>query len=223
MTESPPQFGLVDLVDAFTAMRHEYRTQVKETRQLTDRFDETTERLIEAVRNLELISCQPAAGHAASVDADEATDRFAMTLIELDIQLDRAVAVAMAQHIGEQQTRSAAWQSVRNVVDELSPMGRWFARPLIRTLEALSPIESKPSTVVIDGLSILLGKLRETMQRYEIRRTDVLGRPFDGETMRALGILTVDGIASGNVSEQLTATYRRQGRVIQFANVRVAP
>jgi molecular chaperone GrpE (heat shock protein) len=50
----------------------------------------------------------------------------------------------------------------------------------------------------------------------------VLGKPFDGTTMNAIGTVESTTIAAGYVAEQISPCYRWKSAVLRFADVRVA-
>ncbi len=53
LDSAPPQFGMIDLVDAFTAFRHEFRSQVKESRTTNDALQEFSRQITEVISGLQ--------------------------------------------------------------------------------------------------------------------------------------------------------------------------
>jgi molecular chaperone GrpE len=211
---APPQFGLIDLVDAFTAFRHEVRSQVKESRTTNESLQGVSGQIAEVLNALQ----RPASKSSDQVDASA---RFAMTLIEFDIQWTRAVdaAVRNDQHLQQQQELSG--RAFTDAVAGLSAWQRWLAGPLIRHYQNGPPIIDQDSSAMTEGLIILLSRLRQVLTEYQIERIDTLGQPFDAELMRSIGTVENASVPAGHVAQQLAPAYRRQGKVIRYADVRV--
>jgi len=211
---APPQFGLIDLVDAFTAFRHEFRSQVKESRTTNEKLREVSRQIAEVIHGLQ----RPASEASDQVDASA---RFVMTLIEFDIQWTRAVdaAVRNDQHLQKQQELSA--RAFTDAVAGLSSWQRWLAGPLIRRYRNAPPVIDQESSAMTEGLVILLSRLRQVLTEYQIERIDTLGQPFDAELMRSIGTMESASVPAGHVAQQLAPAYRRLGKVIRYADVRV--
>ena len=215
--EEIPQFGAVDIVEAFTAMRHEWRGQTKESRALA-------EQLQAAVTTIQSLESKLLAGDAGqqSDNAPEAK-RLALLITETDHQLSRAVA-AIAQWEANRRLREAAEQkAVEQCIAAMNGAARWFARPLVTLLagqrSAQGPAEGHPA---LEGLNMVLARLHRMMHEHGIERLDVLGQPFDANTMHAIGAVASTDYPSGHVAEQLSPAYCWQGQLLCFANVRVA-
>lgn len=215
--EAIPRFGAVDIVEAFTAMRHEWRGQTKESRALAEQIQAAAASLQSLESKL--------AGSVASNPSANTTDlkRLVMLIVETDHQFSRAVA-SIAQVEANQRRREAAEkETVEQCVAGLSRAARWFARPLLTLLagqhSAREPAETSPA---LDGLNLILERLRRTMREHGIERHDALGHPFDANTMHAIGVIASTDYPAGYVAEQLSPAYHWQGQLIRFADVRVA-
>ena len=89
--------------------------------------------------------------------------------------------------------------------DEMSSLGRWFARPLMRFVTQQR--QSTPQTTsspTVEGLNVLLARLRRTMKEHRIERVETMGQPFDAETMNAIGTVESQDHPAGHVAEQLS-------------------
>ena len=60
------------------------------------------------------------------------------------------------------------------------------------------------------------------MHEVGIQRIDVLGQPFDGTTMNAIGTLETTEVPAGHVADQISPCYVWKDGVLRFADVRVA-
>ena len=60
------------------------------------------------------------------------------------------------------------------------------------------------------------------MQHCKIERVDVLRQAFDAEIMRAVDVIEAPNISSAHVAEQIRPAYLWQGKVLCYADVRLA-
>lgn len=217
-----PQFGVVDIVDAFTAMRHEWRGQTKESRRLA----ETIEAAVATLQRMESTVLareeQAEAARRDTADADSST-RLAQLVAETDHQLTRAV---LAFELTERHRRDREQQEAAEI--EAFAAGRfaitrWLFRPLLRRLsEQRKERMDAGQNPAMEGLNVVLARLRRSMQDMGIERVDTAGRPFDATLMNAIGTVATADDPPGHVAEQLAPCYRWQGQVLKFADVRVA-
>ncbi|MCD0462477.1 nucleotide exchange factor GrpE [Roseiconus lacunae] len=212
-----PQFGLVDIVEAFTALRHEYRTQSKEARQLADQLKETTERVALLQQKL-----SAEAKHDRIASGEDVTASLTKSLIEFDTQLTRAVDMAISCEHVLRSSQLERDRMIQQTIAGLSRIARWFARPLIKTLRQNRDELGEEQATISAGLSILLAKVRETLNAHGIDRVDTEGQPFDGAMMNSIGVVESVEVPSGHVVVQLSAAYLKNNRVLRYADVRVA-
>jgi molecular chaperone GrpE len=215
--EEVPQFGAVDIVEAFTAMRHEWRGQTKESRTLAEQIQAA----VTSIQSLESKLLASVADRRSD-DASEARP-LALLIVETDHQLSRAVT-AIAQWETNRRLREAAdAKVVEQCAAAMNRVARWFARPLLASLaaqrSAQGPIDQHPA---LEGLNMVLARLRRMMREHGIERLDVQGQPFDANTMCAIGAIASTDCPSGHVAGQLSPAYHWQGKLLRFADVRVA-
>ncbi|MGH7201627.1 MAG: nucleotide exchange factor GrpE [Planctomycetaceae bacterium] len=221
--ETPPQFGMVDVVEAFTAMRHEWRGQTKESRALAEQIQAAVTSLqsLEAKRLARAADSRPE-DSAESNESNE-SKQLAELIAQTDHQLSRAVA-AITQWEADRRLREAAdAQAIERYFAGMNAVARWFARPLLRFIAEQHPVpEPTAENPAIEGLSLVLARLRRMMKEHHIERLDAEGQVFDAATMNAIGTVASPDCPSGHVAEQLSPAYRWQGRLLRFADVRVA-
>ncbi len=111
-----PQFGFVDLVEAFTALRHEYRGQTRESRELAKSIQQVADQLTQ-FEHQQLERVPTAFAPYTHSDSPDTLRRFVHTLIEIDLILTRAVD---AIEFAEQAEAGASDES--SVIDGLSAM-----------------------------------------------------------------------------------------------------
>jgi molecular chaperone GrpE len=207
----------VDIVEAFTAMRHEWRGQTKETRALAEQI----EAAVETLRSLEA-SRQVEAAPRRQEESGEAR-RLAQLVCETDHQLARAVA-AIAQWEANQAQRAAAdAKAAERFYQQMGRLARWFARPLLDQIaERRAAREQIHEHPAVEGLNLVLARLRRAMKELRLERIEVEGLAFDANLMNAIGTVAAADCPSGHVAEQISPCYRWQGQILSFADVRVA-
>lgn len=210
--QSPPQFGLLDIIEAFTAMRHEYRGQAKDGRELAQQVLTSTDQ----IRQMELSLKSLVACHST----DEA-HKFVRLLTELDTQLTRAVDAAIRTETVRQQQQRDQQTALQNIAKSMGPVARWFAGPLLKKIEPATDAVAHDVSSVAEGLSMLLARLRQMLHENEIQRLDTQGLPFDAEVMNSIGTIESKDVPTGHVAQQLAPGYRWRGNLLRVADVRI--
>jgi molecular chaperone GrpE len=215
--EPAPQFGAVDIVEAFIAMRHEWRGQTKECRALAHQIDT-------AVENMQSLEAKLLARIAESIPEQPSQSlQLVQLIVETDHQFARAVQSLEQWHKARREREDENVKAIERFFANMNPLARWFARPLCEFMTAQGRSQpTKTQDSAIEGLSLVLGGLRRAMNEHHIERIDVRGQPFDPNTMYAVGSVDMADCLSGHVAEQLSAAYRWRGQIVRFAEVRVA-
>jgi len=214
--QQEPQFGVIDIVEAFTAMRHEWRGQTKETRQLAEQIQG-------AVATLEDLEAKLADRLPESIPANEDARKLAQLVADIDHQLTRAAGAIEQAETNRRAGEMEQADAIQRCVSGMSAWARWFARPLLDILAEQQPGRDQiAESPAVEGLNLLLARLRRSMKELQFERVDTLGEPFDANLMTAIGTIESTEHPSGHVAEQLTPGYRWQEQVLSFAEVRVA-
>ena len=114
-----PVFGLVDVVEAFTAMRHESRGQRRETRELS-------ESILSVVENVQGLEAKLLA--AADSRPDD-SKKLVELIADVDSQLSRAVASAQQLDDLRERERATEWAAVQQSFAGMNAIARWLAGP----------------------------------------------------------------------------------------------
>jgi molecular chaperone GrpE len=85
---------------------------------------------------------------------------------------------------------------------------RFGSRPVLQSL--------------VEGNSLALERLDDALRRLDIHEIPALGKPFDPRWMRAVEVTAASAAPSGTVVEVFRAGYTADGRVLRFAEVKVA-
>ncbi|MFT5526813.1 MAG: molecular chaperone GrpE [Pirellulaceae bacterium] len=233
--DETPEFGLVDIVEAFTAMRHEFRGQTKESRNLVATIEAVAERLqqIDAGSTAQAADATDSQGKKSQNNEFQNNEfqnnefqgqQFAESLAELDSQITRAVDVAAKFETKRQEKQSEVLQNTRESLEQMSSLAKWFAgQSLKRALASLDEAANAMSgQSVVQGLQLVVAQVRRVMQKQQIKRVETGGQPFDAETMNAIGSTRSSIHSAGHVAEQISPAYIWQGKVLRFAEVRIA-
>ena len=97
----------------------------------------------------------------------------------------------------------------RDAAVRLQDRPRWFRRP--------------PRGVrgVVEGYDLAIRRFDRMLSRFEVRRVETVGRPFDGRVMHAVEARRVAGVEDGLVVEELRSGFVRGDHVLRFADVAV--
>lgn len=74
----------------------------------------------------------------------------------------------------------------------------------------------------LNGFKMIYGNLNDTLQGYEVLAMDILGKPFDPNTMNAVLVEETDGVEPNIVIDVLQKGYTYKGKVIRYAMVKVS-
>lgn len=211
--DDEPQFGLLDVVEAFTAMRHEWRTQSKQNRDLAQSMQASTELLtrIESTLDQKL--------SATTGDGD--LQNFISLVIDLDISLTRAVE-ATSDSVGKtEQTELLA--RVRGSYEQSGFFSRLLSRKIYqRIIDAIQNESRCEPNSTVEGVRLVLNRLRRMMSEQNLTRVETVGQTFDGETMKAISAIESSQHDPGVVVSEITPAYFYNGQLVRVAEVRVA-
>jgi molecular chaperone GrpE len=216
-----PEFGLVNLVEEFTALRHELKLQTKSGRGLLDQVESTTAALrqaIEQFRSVEPKEAQAAWSAGRSLaealgDLDEALNRGRREIERINRRLGEDSTMALADAIDER-FRRQSWlrrlltadfhRQVKNVVQG----DAWLRRDL---LEAL-----------LEGYGLIQARLARVMASEQIERIPCEGRPVDPERMTVIDVVDDPDRPPGTVVKELRSGYTWRARLLRYAEVQAA-
>ena len=218
---APELMGALEIVEAFTALRHELKLQVRDGRALRDELAEAVGRL-EARLSGQSPKAEPSA-------AAEASRQLAEAVAEVEESLHRAVHSLTQPSPVDSGDPGSLLQQFDRAVQRGPWMARSFANDLLVELRRLVESSSRgfeQARVATErtrhGLDLLLRRVHRQMQQCQLQRVDVLHQPFDAELMRAVDVIDTADVPSTHVAEQLRPAYRWRGKVLHPADVRLA-
>jgi molecular chaperone GrpE len=217
-----PVVGLRQLVEAFTALRHEAKLQTKSTRGLEDAVQAALQGLDHAKRQFQAVQARE------QESAERAARPFVEALVGLDEALSRAVKAFAATH--RQMTEAAPAQLLSGLDErfrQLPAWRRWLASPWHaevrrKCCDALVRTTEGEFAGLMEGFQLIQARLERTLRECGIQRLETVGRRADPSLMTVIEL--VEGVQGEpeTVVEEVRPGYLWKGMVVRFAEVRVA-
>lgn len=219
-TEHPFELlGAMDIVEAFTTLRHELKLQVRGGRELQQSLQDTFIRLEQR------ITSQPT---SQSENGASESRKMAEAIADIEESLQRAI-----ESVVQRPVIALSERCVLRRYDELVAKAPWIARTFAGTwLEELraglaqsieAEKKSEPSQDASHrGLELLLARVHRLMKQFEIERVNVLHKAFDAETMNAIDMIVAPSVPSSHVAQQLRPLYLWRNNTLRCAEVRIA-
>ncbi|MEZ6087021.1 MAG: nucleotide exchange factor GrpE [Pirellulaceae bacterium] len=231
--DDEPQFGLIDIIEAFTALRQEYRGQTKEVRQFVETISGAIEQiqLLESQRRNE-VSLLSEASEAVGKNDDMAR-RLVDTIVQIDLALSRAVDATRSAEHEKNSVESLMRQPLNTLRQEIgerfqsqSFLCRWVAKAfLAQVLQSvdsqIDQLPDKKPDSTTEGFRMIAARVHSLLSEHQIERIDTDNMPFDGEIMNAVQAVVSDR-PSGTVVSQISPAYYWRGKLIRYADVTVA-
>jgi molecular chaperone GrpE len=217
-----PEFGLIDLVKEFTALRQEIKLETKSARSLQEQAEALLPPLRQAIEHFR--SVVPREEQAAW----NAGKALAEGLATLDEALDRGrTQIEKARELlVDEQARA-----LTEALDQLFKSQSWFRRRRLRryhekVMEVVRKDAQGPRRhwfeSLLEGYGLMQNRLRRVMQAEDIERIESLGRQVDPELMIVVEVVDEPDVPAGTVIEELRRGYLWQGRVVRHAEVKAA-
>jgi molecular chaperone GrpE len=218
--ESATAIGLLPLVEAFTALRHELKLQTKSARGTEDALQTALAGLDRAIE------------HFGNVEPQEqaAAEKAARPLVEALIGLDEAMrrgaqAVAAAQRRLTEVTPQRLVEQLEQRFAQRSFWQRWRSRSwhadVIRCCrQVLAETQGPVLASLGDGYQLICARLQRTLAEHRIERMKCAGQSVDPTRMNVVELVDVLSVAPETVVDEIRPGYLWQGYVMRFAEVR---
>lgn len=215
------EVGLFQIVEEFTALRHEIKLQTRSTRGLQEQGESILGTLQQAIDHFR--SVEPKEAQAAW----SAGKALAEALADLDVALERGRVEI------EKVTRRLIEEPVRAVhsaLDELYARESWFRRRLLRSYHAQvrevvrqqGQARRELIEALLEGYGLIQGRLRRTLKSEQIYAIKCVDRPVDPEWMTVVEVVEDPDRPPGHVVEEIRRGYTWQGRLLRYAEVRAS-
>jgi len=217
---SSPPVGLLQLIEAFTALRHELKLQTKSARGLEESLQTALGGLDRASEQFRGVQPQETAA------AEQAARPLVESLIELDEALrrgERAVAATHRRLLEETPQRLA--DGLQQRFAQLSAWQRWRSRRWqVEVLQSCRQLVAETQTPVLstlgEGYQLICARLQRMLSEHRIERLPCLGRRVDPSRMKVIELVEAPDVAPETVVDELRPGYLWRGRVVRYAEVR---
>jgi molecular chaperone GrpE len=212
------EFGILDLVEEFTALRHELKLQTKSGRTLIDQSDATVAALRQAV---DLIR---------AIDVKEAQTAWGAGKVLAEALADLDQALLRGEREIERARRQIAAESLSRLESNLETLYRrrsWLTRRILRSyhhevIEALRsdrPARDQLFDSFLEGYGLISKRLRRVLASEQIAHIPCEGKLVDPELMIVIEVVDEPRDRPGTVVNELRRGYTWKGRLIRCAEV----
>jgi molecular chaperone GrpE len=212
------EFGILDLVEEFTALRHELKLQTKSGRTLIDQSDATVAALRQAVDRIR------------AVDVKEAQTVWGAGKVLAEALADLDQALLRGEREIERARRQIAAESLDRLESNLETLYRrrsWLKRRILRSyhhevIEALRndrPARDQLFDSFLEGYGLISKRLRRVLASEQIAPIPCEGKLVDPELMIVIEVVDEPRDRPGTVVNELRRGYTWKGRVIRCAEV----
>ena len=218
-----PAVGLIQLVEQFTALRHELKLQTKSARSLEERSEATLTEMHAAIEQF----------RSVQADENQAVQKAAKPMVEALIDLDEALQ--RGRKVIENAQRRILEDSVeelkkvRDRLDEVFQLQSWWRRRLCRPWhEATKEIYFHQAVELqrgifaslLEGYNLIQSRLQRFLEEEKIIRIPCVGQPADPHAMTVIEVIDDPTKPAGVVVEEIRPGYFWKGKVVRFAEVR---
>ena len=216
------EFGLIDLVAEFTALRQELKLQTKSTRGLQEQTESLHPPLQQAIEHFRSVA--PREEQAAWT----AGKPLAEGLATLDEALERARGELEK---ARQAILDESVQELEGDLEQLFKRQSWFRRRRFRSyheqvVQAVTRWRQGDRRrwfdSLVEGFGLMQNRLRRVMQAESVERIECLGEPADPERMIVVEVVHDPELPSHTVVEVLRSGYLWRGRVLRYAEVKAS-
>jgi molecular chaperone GrpE len=214
------QPGFIQLVEQFTALRHECKLQTKSVRTLSEQTEAAVTTLKDALARLQ------------AAEAAQATNaqRTAQPLVEALMEVDEAVQRGrVAINIARQRVLEDLAGQVRAELEELrrrQPAWRrwlcrdWYAAATELLIQRTALLYRDIFDSLVEGYGLVLNRLQRAMAKAQLYRIECVGKSVDPHTMTVVEAVADPLRPPGMVIEEVRPGYYWRDQVLRCAEVR---
>jgi molecular chaperone GrpE len=215
------EFGLIQMAEEFTALRHELKLQTKSGRGLLEQAEAMASALRQAIEQFR--SVEPKEAQAAWASGKP----LAEALGDLHEALDRGrreIEKASRRIVEE------ATQALTNALDRRFRGQSWIRRRMTRGYHELvldvvrdaGQARRELFDSLLEGYGLIQNRLGRVMKAERIERIPCEGNPVDPERMIVIEVVEDANRPPGTVVKELRSGYTWKGRLLRYAEVQAA-
>ncbi len=212
--------GLLQLVEQFTALRHEVKLQTKSSRGVAERTEQALAAMQQAIELL----------RSVEVKEEETGQRVAKPLVESLIELDEALGrgrlvIDAARRRMLEDLTGHIQEQLDDLLLRLPSWRKWLCRSWCRRardilIQRIGLTYRDIFDSLAEGYDLILGRLQRAMKKAELYRIECLGRQVDPNLMTVVEVVDDPLRPPGLVVDQIRPGYYWKDKVIRFAEVR---
>jgi molecular chaperone GrpE len=215
------EFGLIQMAEEFTALRHELKLQTKSGRSLLEQAEAMVAAIRQAIEQFR--SVEPKEAQAAWA----AGKPLAEALGDLHEALDRGrLAIEKASHrIVEESTQpliDALNQRFRGQSWLRRRMTRGYHEQVLDVVRDAGQARRELFDSLLEGYGLIQNRLARVMKAERIERIPCQGNPVDPERMIVIEVVEDSSRPPGTVIKDLRSGYTWKGRLLRYAEVQAA-
>lgn len=215
------EVGLFQLIEEFTALRHELKLQTRSSRGLQEQGESLLGALQQAIEQFRAV--EPKEAEAARA----AGQPLALALAELDEALERG---RLGFKNGIQRLANDAVPALQTALDAAFARSSWIRRRLLKSyhakvqeiVERHGRADRELAETLLEGYGLIQKRLQRALQAERIHAVECLHRPVDPELMTVVDVVEDADRPAGVVVEELRRGYTWQGRLLRYAEVRAS-
>jgi molecular chaperone GrpE len=213
-----PGLGLIQLAEAFTALRHEAKLQTKSARALHQEVQNGLTQL-DAAR-VELKTAE----ENVEKRATDMAEQLVAPLIEALLDIDEALRQARTMRLERASSGDADNALAASLESEFARLPTW--RRVMsrfwyqRSSDLVHRFGSRLADSEEQGLRILHASLERALKAGNIECLPCEGQPVDPNTMRVVDTIQDNSRPPETVVQEIRPGYRRNGKLIRHAEVK---
>ena len=208
-----------EVVEAFTALRHELKLHTKSARGVQDQSAALIDGLRESQRRFDSIESDEEGA------AQRAAQAYAVTLTNLDEALERGFA---ALEEARRKALDDALAGLRWDLDALHREQPWWVRWFtggfqeLQNERLLMAIQRQRETwdTMCEGYRLILNRLKRSLEAHGLNRIPTLGRLVDPHSMMVVEVVAHPAHPPGTVIAELRPGYLWKDKLLRCAEVR---
>lgn len=212
--------GLLPLVEAFTALRHELKLQTRSARGLEESLQAALAGLDRAIERFGSVEPQETAAAEKAIrplvealtELDEALRRGARAVAASQQRLSEDLPRRLVENLEQRFARRSAWQRWRS--------RPWQAEVLQCCRQLVAETQGPLLASLGDGYQLICGRLQRMLAEHRIERLACIGQSVDSSRMRVVELVDAPGVAPETVVEEVRPGYVWRGLVVRYAEVR---
>ena len=224
--DSVQSSGLLQLVESFTALRHEIKLQTKGLRGLQEHVRSNQQAVEGAIHELQ--SNRRDTTEVAAESALAAARPLILGLLDIDEAISQAVKTSDASEVVQSHSRADGQAIIDDLERAFLRLPSWkrvwlkgfWQHARQRLGQFVEPMRQPVQSQTLEGLRMLQARVRRVLSEAEVEPTRCVGQRVEPRTMRVIEVIDDATQPPETVVEVFRAGYQWRGRTLRVAEVR---